>query len=48
VNYKNQISDRVKILLIDEDESIFYLIRRVLQRENYSFILPPADAPAWR
>ena len=35
MNYKNQISDRVKILLIDEDESIFYLIRRVLQRENY-------------
>lgn len=32
---KNRISDRVKILLIDEDESIFYLIRRVLQRENY-------------
>ena len=23
MNYKNQISDRVKILLIDEDESIF-------------------------
>ena len=35
MNYKNQISDRVKILLIDEDESIFYLIRRVLLRENY-------------
>lgn len=35
MNHKNQISDRVKILLIDEDESIFYLIRRVLQRENY-------------
>lgn len=32
---KNRISDRVKILLIDEDESIFYLIRRVLQKENY-------------
>lgn len=35
MNYKTKISDRVKILLIDEDESIFYLIRRVLQRENY-------------
>lgn len=32
---KNRISDRVKILLIDEDESMFYLIRRVLQKENY-------------
>lgn len=32
---KNRISDRVRILLIDEDESMFYLIRRTLQRENY-------------
>lgn len=32
---KNRISDRVKILLIDEDESTFYLIRRVLVKENY-------------
>ena len=32
---KNRISDRVKILLIDEDESIFYLTRRVLMKENY-------------
>lgn len=32
---KNRISDRVKILLIDEDESMSYLIRRVLQKENY-------------
>lgn len=32
---KNRISDRVKILLIDEDESMFYLTRRVLMRENY-------------
>lgn len=32
---KNKICDRVKILLIDEDESIFYLIRRVLVKENY-------------
>ncbi|MCI5873389.1 MAG: response regulator transcription factor [Clostridiales bacterium] len=32
---KNKIGDRVKILLIDEDESIFYLIRRVLAKENY-------------
>lgn len=32
---KNRISDRVKVLLVDEDESTFYLLRRVLQRENY-------------
>ncbi len=32
---KNRISDRVKILLIDEDESIFYLIRRALVKEEY-------------
>lgn len=32
---KNRICDRVKILLIDEDESIYYLIRRVLMKENY-------------
>lgn len=32
---KNRIGDRVKILLIDEDESIFYLTRRVLIKENY-------------
>lgn len=32
---KNRISDRAKILLVDEDESIFYLLRRILQGENY-------------
>ena len=51
MNYKNQISDRVKILLIDEDESIFYLIRRVLQRENYRltrFILQEVENREWR
>ncbi|MFR4351681.1 MAG: response regulator transcription factor [Roseburia sp.] len=32
---KNRISDRVKILLIDEDESIFYLIKRELKKEDY-------------
>lgn len=32
---KNRIYDRAKILLINEDESIFYLIRRVLVKENY-------------
>lgn len=31
----NRISDRVKVLLIDEDESIYYLIRRVLKKEKY-------------
>lgn len=31
----NRISDRVKVLLIDEDESIYYLIRRVLKKELY-------------
>lgn len=32
---KNKICDRVKVLLVDEDESIFYLVRRVLAKENY-------------
>lgn len=32
---KNRISDRIKILLIDSDESIYYLIRRVLTKEKY-------------
>ncbi len=31
----NRICDRVKILLVDEDESILYLVRRVLAKENY-------------
>lgn len=31
----NKICDRAKILLIDEDDSIFYLLRRMTQRENY-------------
>lgn len=32
---ENRICDRAKILLIDEDESISYLLRRILQGENY-------------
>lgn len=32
---ENRINDRAKILLIDEDESIFYLLRRMAQGENY-------------
>ena len=32
---KNRICDRAKILLVDGDESMFYLIRRVLVRESY-------------
>ncbi len=32
---KNRTSDRVKILLVDEDESIFYLMRRVLPKDKY-------------
>lgn len=31
----NRIGDRAKVLLIDGDESISYLLRRVMQRENY-------------
>lgn len=31
----NRTSDRVKVLLIDGDESTFYLVRRVLGKENY-------------
>ena len=32
---ENRISDRAKILLIDEDASISYLIRRAMEKENY-------------
>lgn len=32
---KNRINDRTKILLIDEDEGTFYLLKRTLQAENY-------------
>lgn len=32
---ENRINDRAKILLIDGDESSSYLVRRMLQRENY-------------
>lgn len=32
---KNKISDRIKILLIDEDENSFYLSKRILMQENY-------------
>lgn len=32
---QNRISDRAKILLIEEDESISYLLRRMMKRENY-------------
>lgn len=32
---ENRINDRAKILLIDEDEGMFYLLRRMTQRENY-------------
>lgn len=32
---KNRISDRVKILLIDGDESSYYLIRKGLKKEDY-------------
>ncbi len=32
---ENRISDRAKVLLIDGDDSISYLIRRLMQKENY-------------
>ena len=32
---ENRISDRAKILLVDKDDSISYLIRRLMQKENY-------------
>ena len=34
---ENRISDRAKILLIDEDTSISYLIRRAMEKENYKW-----------
>ena len=36
---ENRISDRAKILLIDEDTSISYLIRRAMEKENYKIYI---------
>lgn len=32
---QNRINDRAKLLLIDEDESMSYLLRKIVQGENY-------------
>ena len=40
---ENRISDRAKILLIDEDTSISYLIRRAMEKENYKIYIAGGD-----
>lgn len=45
---ENRISDRAKILLIDEDTSISYLIRRAMEKKITRFILQEVENREWR
>lgn len=45
---ENRISDRAKILLIDEDTSISYLIRRAMEKENYKIYIAGSGNREWR
>ena len=36
---KNKICDRARILLIDSDENICYLLRRLMRKENYKMYM---------
>ena len=45
---ENRISDRAKILLIDEDTSISYLIRRAMEKENYKIYIAGRNGDEYR